>query len=188
MNASSGQTPGAVPDTAGNAATPVRDAPFPKPVVKEGVENVAGVPSSISVKEGHDMLQKLKNKFYLHRQQTKATIQNVIATLATEDVVSGEELKVLEDATSVILSKRSTRRCLYLPKVKRILCLNGNILAMSAQSNAVHDLFMIVICGEFNSGKSSVVNVLLRDCGHIAMSVGSLPTTNAITVIRYTVK
>lgn len=59
---------------------------------------------------------------------------------------------------------------------------------MSEQNNAVEDLFMIVICGEFNSGKSSVVNVLLRDCGRSAMSVGSLPTTNAITVIKYTVR
>lgn len=108
MNLPSSQIPGAVPDTAESAATPEGDTLVSKTAVKEGVENVTGVPSSISVKEGHDMLQKLKNKFNLHRQQTKVAIQNVIDTLAAENTVSGEELKVLEDATSVILCQNFT--------------------------------------------------------------------------------
>jgi small GTP-binding protein len=44
------------------------------------------------------------------------------------------------------------------------------------------ELFLVVIVGEFNSGKSAVVNALL---GNNIVPEGILPTTNEITVIKY---
>ncbi|KAG6542178.1 hypothetical protein Mapa_016410 [Marchantia paleacea] len=45
------------------------------------------------------------------------------------------------------------------------------------------ELFLLVIVGEFNSGKSSVINALL---GKRFLKEGVLPTTNEITVLRHT--
>ena len=44
------------------------------------------------------------------------------------------------------------------------------------------DLFLAVIVGEFNAGKSSVVNALL---GGPFLKEGVLPTTNEISVLRH---
>ena len=42
--------------------------------------------------------------------------------------------------------------------------------------------FLVVVVGEFNSGKSSVINALL---GGPFLAQGILPTTNEIAVLRY---
>ncbi|KAG1680578.1 hypothetical protein FOA52_015025 [Chlamydomonas sp. UWO 241] len=45
------------------------------------------------------------------------------------------------------------------------------------------DLFLVVVVGEFNSGKSSVINALL---GQKYLAEGVLPTTNEISILRHT--
>lgn len=47
---------------------------------------------------------------------------------------------------------------------------------------ALDELFLLVIVGEFNSGKSSLMNALL---GGEYLPTGNLPTTNEISVLRY---
>jgi small GTP-binding protein len=47
------------------------------------------------------------------------------------------------------------------------------------------ELFLVVIVGEFNSGKSAVVNAML---GNTVVPEGILPTTNEITVIKWAEK
>lgn len=42
--------------------------------------------------------------------------------------------------------------------------------------------FLVVVVGEFNSGKSSLVNALL---GRRALKEGILPTTNEISVLQH---
>ncbi|GFH06914.1 predicted protein, partial [Haematococcus lacustris] len=42
--------------------------------------------------------------------------------------------------------------------------------------------FLLVVVGEFNSGKSSVINALL---GHKFLAEGILPTTNEISILKY---
>ena len=44
------------------------------------------------------------------------------------------------------------------------------------------ELFMLVVVGEFNSGKSSIVNALL---GGRFLAEGILPTTNEISVLKW---
>lgn len=46
----------------------------------------------------------------------------------------------------------------------------------------LQDLFLVVVVGEFNSGKSSVINALL---GRKFLKEGVLPTTNEISILRY---
>lgn len=44
------------------------------------------------------------------------------------------------------------------------------------------ELFLLVVVGEFNSGKSSVINALL---GGRFLEEGILPTTNEISVLKF---
>lgn len=48
--------------------------------------------------------------------------------------------------------------------------------------SGIHDLFMIVVVGEFNSGKSTFINSIL---GGEYLKTGVLPTTSKICVLRY---
>ncbi|MEM8558870.1 MAG: dynamin family protein [Bacteroidota bacterium] len=44
------------------------------------------------------------------------------------------------------------------------------------------DLFLVVVVGEFNAGKSTVINALF---GEVVMEEGPVPTTDKITVLRH---
>ena len=44
------------------------------------------------------------------------------------------------------------------------------------------ELFLLVVVGEFNSGKSSIINALL---GNRYLAEGILPTTNEISVLKF---
>ncbi|MEO0743573.1 MAG: dynamin family protein, partial [Bacteroidota bacterium] len=44
------------------------------------------------------------------------------------------------------------------------------------------DLFLVVVVGEFNAGKSTVLNALF---GEVVMEEGPVPTTDKITVLRH---
>ena len=46
----------------------------------------------------------------------------------------------------------------------------------------LEDMFMVTVVGEFNVGKSSVINALL---GESFLEEGSIPTTSSVFVIRY---
>ena len=44
------------------------------------------------------------------------------------------------------------------------------------------ELFLLVVVGEFNSGKSSIINALL---GQKFLADGILPTTNEISILKF---
>ena len=49
-------------------------------------------------------------------------------------------------------------------------------------TNALDDLFLLVIVGEFNAGKSACINALLRS---EVLEEGVVPTTHQVTIVRY---
>lgn len=49
-------------------------------------------------------------------------------------------------------------------------------------ATALDDLFLLVIVGEFNAGKSACINALLHDD---VLEEGVIPTTNQVTMVRY---
>ena len=53
---------------------------------------------------------------------------------------------------------------------------------MTAAIKQLDELFLMVVVGEFNSGKSSIINALL---GGSFLAQGILPTTNEISVIKF---
>lgn len=48
--------------------------------------------------------------------------------------------------------------------------------------NDLEGIFMLVVCGEYNAGKSSLLNALL---GHKVMEEGVTPTTDRVTIVTY---
>jgi len=62
-----------------------------------------------------------------------------------------------------------------------VSALEENNLLVEAR-RGLEELFLLVIVGEFNAGKSSVINAVL---GKKHLREGILPTTNEITVLRY---
>ncbi len=53
---------------------------------------------------------------------------------------------------------------------------------LAALVNEMGELFLLVIVGEYNSGKSTFINALLGD---EVFAMGDLPTTRAISILRY---
>src|SRR5687768_9819189 len=53
---------------------------------------------------------------------------------------------------------------------------------LAALVHEMDELFLLVVVGEYNSGKSTFINALLGD---EVFEMGDLPTTRAISVLRY---
>ncbi|GAB4840767.1 hypothetical protein Ancab_021529 [Ancistrocladus abbreviatus] len=113
---------------------------------------------------------------------------------------SVNKLKVLE-ATDILTGRKGVagfvkledREVQFIKREKRILLEAVNIVQKAAPlmeevsllKDAVAQLdepFLLVIVGEFNSGKSTVINALL---GGRFLRDGVVPTTNEITFLRY---
>jgi len=58
----------------------------------------------------------------------------------------------------------------------------SHIKTLQQVVTALDELFLLVIVGEFNSGKSATINALLRET---VLKEGVIPTTQAITMLRY---
>lgn len=57
-----------------------------------------------------------------------------------------------------------------------------HVVTLRQVMTALDELFLLVIVGEFNSGKSATINALLRAS---VLKEGVIPTTQAITMLRY---
>lgn len=82
-------------------------------------------------------------------------------------VIIDEEISMLQQLQTVVASIQNNSPDLSLLKDT----LSG-----------INDLFLIVVVGEFNSGKSSLINSLL---GGNYLKTGVLPTTSKVHVLRY---
>ncbi|HEY0753567.1 MAG TPA: dynamin family protein [Ktedonobacteraceae bacterium] len=57
-----------------------------------------------------------------------------------------------------------------------------HVVTLSQVMTALDELFLLVIVGEFNAGKSAAINALLRAS---VLKEGVIPTTQVITLLRY---
>ncbi|XAR58541.1 Dynamin GTPase [Bertholletia excelsa] len=125
---------------------------------------------------------------------------NLSSTRGREELLTDDELKVLDidngfperkgAAGFVKLEDRErqlieTEKLLLLEVINVIQEAEPRMEEVSLLIDAVSQLdqpFMLVIVGEFNSGKSTVINALL---GKKYLKDGVVPTTNEITFLRY---
>lgn len=83
-----------------------------------------------------------------------------------EDIVAGEK---------DVLGRLETFLNAMCPALEEVSLLRDALKQLD-------ELFLLVVVGEFNSGKSAVINALL---GRRVLSEGILPTTNEITVLKW---
>jgi len=109
---------------------------------------------------------------------TLSTLQNGAATTTTEpkkfSLVSADGEEMIDRERELIeeLLAFLNENCSDLEEIK----------LLTEARKGLEELFLVVIVGEFNAGKSSVINAMLGDK---FVAEGILPTTNEISVLRY---
>ena len=97
--------------------------------------------------------------------------------MVTESVLSSEQAALVGDVRAVLQDLRTA--------LARISAETGNederILQRSLQQ--LEDFFLLVVVGEFNAGKSALINALL---GERVLTEGVTPTTTDVQVLRHT--
>jgi len=93
---------------------------------------------------------------------------------AGADVLSDEQRALVNAERALLADLRST-----LEAFDRR---SADLRAVSEAAATLDELFLLVVVGEFNAGKSSVINALV---GERVAPEGILPTTVSVTLFRY---
>ncbi|KAK9868744.1 hypothetical protein WJX84_002774 [Apatococcus fuscideae] len=165
--------------------------PFLMELVNAGVDGFA-LPQ--------DTLQTAAQAFGLQSSST-ATIEKQVAAIVeglagrgkrpARAAITREELekkrqtgfgKVLDDAKGGLLDDERVFLFDASDLLREVLPEMEETTMLDDALRQLDELFLLVIVGEFNSGKSSVINALL---GSAFLDSGILPTTNEISVLKY---
>ncbi|KAK7345901.1 hypothetical protein VNO77_16517 [Canavalia gladiata] len=97
------------------------------------------------------------------------------------DVVAG--FVKLEDREKQLIETERAVLNEAIEVIKKAAPLMEEVSLLNDAVSQIDEPFLLVIVGEFNSGKSTVINALL---GERYLKEGVVPTTNEITFLRYT--
>lgn len=109
-------------------------------------------------------------------------MNELIPTLLLEEVPFLMAHVVLQDKQRELLQQErqlasSLRACLQVFEET-----NAYAAALQQATIALDELFLLVVVGEFNSGKSACINGLLHN---EVLEEGVIPTTHQVTILRY---
>ncbi|XP_052211218.1 probable transmembrane GTPase FZO-like, chloroplastic isoform X2 [Diospyros lotus] len=110
----------------------------------------------------------------------KLTVFDVDNGFSGKNVVSG--FVKLEDRERQLLETEKSVMLQVINVIREAVPLMEEISLLSDAVSQLDEPFLLVIVGEFNSGKSTVINALL---GNKYLKDGVVPTTNEITFLRY---
>ncbi|KAK6164699.1 hypothetical protein DH2020_001563 [Rehmannia glutinosa] len=109
-----------------------------------------------------------------------------LETIGMENGFYGKELIAgftrLEEREQQLIDKERSILLEAINVIQSAAPLMGDISLLKDAVSQLDDPFSLVIVGEFNSGKSSVINAFL---GQRYLKDGVVPTTNEITFLRY---
>ncbi|KAL1329623.1 hypothetical protein HN51_046798 [Arachis hypogaea] len=138
-----------------------------------------------------DFLRKLFDMQYANDKITldgvsgilnKHTLSNVDTDLHSEAEVVAGFIK-LEDKEKQLIETEKLVLNEAIEVIKKAAPLMEEVSLLNDAVSQIDEPFLLVIVGEFNSGKSTVINALL---GERYLKEGVVPTTNEITFLRYT--
>ncbi|KAL7112885.1 hypothetical protein ACP275_04G029000 [Erythranthe tilingii] len=135
-----------------------------------------------------DDLKKLFYQEYASNKKVEDVGQSFdnIRTKDTENGFYGEKmisgLTRLEEREKQFIDKERSILVEAIDIIQRAAPLMGDISLLKDAVSQLNEPFSLVIVGEFNSGKSSVINAFL---GQRYLEDGVIPTTNEITFLRY---
>ncbi|KAB2605305.1 hypothetical protein D8674_005022 [Pyrus ussuriensis x Pyrus communis] len=121
--------------------------------------------------ETQDEVEGLSKLTYLDAHDGPINSTSVAGFLKLED----REKKFIEAERSVLLKAINV--------IQKAAPLMEEVSLLVDAVSQIDEPFLLVIVGEFNSGKSTVINALL---GNKYLKDGVVPTTNEITFLRYT--
>ncbi|QCE06434.1 thiamine-phosphate pyrophosphorylase [Vigna unguiculata] len=98
----------------------------------------------------------------------------------TEEIVAG--FVKLEDREKQLIETERLVLNEAVEVIKKAAPLMEEVSLLNDAVSQIDEPFLLVIVGEFNSGKSTVINALL---GERYLKEGVVPTTNEITFLRY---
>jgi small GTP-binding protein len=105
-----------------------------------------------------------------------AGAKNVFGLLSRRKMLTERQEALLEEVRRILLGLRET-----LVRFGADVA-PGDMRTLNDTIAHLDELFLLVIAGEFNSGKSSFINALL---GEKVLAEGVTPTTDRITLLRY---
>ncbi|MGL4611847.1 MAG: dynamin family protein [Trueperaceae bacterium] len=88
----------------------------------------------------------------------------------------------LNDATRQVIQQERAALADLHGLLNRLDAQEKDLLDLKTALNDLEGIFMLVVCGEYNAGKSSLLNALL---GHKVMLEGVTPTTDRVTIVTY---
>ena len=91
-----------------------------------------------------------------------------------ERILSGRQEELRERAAGIVEELART--------IRQFPATDEDLTLLADAGERLQALFLLVVAGEFNSGKSAVINVLL---GETVMPEGVTPTTSAIHLLQY---
>lgn len=91
-------------------------------------------------------------------------------------------MRILDGKNQTILSEIKHLLINFLPALKDQQAEEKDLDLIKDLILQIDDLFVIVVAGEYNSGKSAFINALLGDA---YLETGITPTTSKITIIRH---
>jgi small GTP-binding protein len=89
---------------------------------------------------------------------------------------------ILNDALAQLLHDEKTYLAELHAKLTELRSASADLEALRESLLRLDELFLIVVVGEFNSGKSSLINALL---GTPVLPEGVTPTTTRVTLVKY---
>ena len=104
------------------------------------------------------------------------SVKNVLGLLGRRRMLTERQEALLEQERRALLALRDALQRFGVDVAP------GDARTLDETIAHLDELFLLVIAGEFNSGKSSVINALL---GERVLPEGVTPTTDRITLLRY---
>ncbi|XP_062144276.1 probable transmembrane GTPase FZO-like, chloroplastic isoform X1 [Alnus glutinosa] len=137
---------------------------------------------------GDDVLRKLFTTVYVNKRTQYEVESSIKLKLFNMDNgVYGEKRVAgfvkLEDREKQIIETERTVLLEAINVIQKAAPLMEEVSLLVDAVSQIDEPFLLVIVGEFNSGKSTVINALL---GRRYLKEGVVPTTNEITFLRYT--
>jgi small GTP-binding protein len=118
---------------------------------------------------------RLNNHYY----SSSGSSGNISTTTTTVSIAAP---RLLDAATRALVEREKSLLERVASRLESGDGHGSDVVLLRDLAKRLDDLFMLVVVGEFNSGKSSFLNALL---GHKYLAEGVTPTTSKINLIRY---
>ncbi|GER24822.1 FZO-like [Striga asiatica] len=145
-----------------------------------GVDGVVVSVDELNSSRDNDLMKLFYSEY------ARGQVFDSLETLGAQNGIYGQQMvggfTRLEEREKQFIETERSILLEAINVIERATPLMGDILLLKDAVSQLDEPFSLVIVGEFNSGKSSVINAFL---GQRYLKDGVVPTTNEITFLRY---